>query len=92
MSKDKPDIKRDILSKFREVNAGPGRALAPSWLQMFYKPGLDPQEKRLCETAVNEMLDDELIYFKDNSQRVMIITETGVEKIFSNGEYWYVDL
>jgi predicted transcriptional regulator len=92
MSKGKSDIKRDILSKFREVNAGPGRALPPSWLEIFYISGLNPKEKRLCEQAVNELVDDGLVLFKDDSRRVMIITERGVEKIFSNGDYWYADL
>ncbi|NCC49645.1 MAG: hypothetical protein EOM20_00375 [Spartobacteria bacterium] len=92
MSKDKSEIKRDILNKFREVNAGPGRALPPSWLEIFYNPGLNPQEKRLCNVAVDELVEDGLVLFKDDSRRVLIITEKGVEKIFSNGEYWYADL
>jgi len=47
--KEKKTIKRDILDKFRALNAENDDLLPPHWLEMVYLKKLNTEEKKLSK-------------------------------------------
>ena len=53
--KDKKTIKRDVLDKFREIEAGDNDQLPPHWLECEYLKNLKAEEKKLFKKAMQEL-------------------------------------
>lgn len=53
--KDKKTIKREILDRFREIDAGHGDELGPEWLEDVYLKQLRRPERKLYHVAVKEL-------------------------------------
>jgi len=53
--KDKKTIKREILDRFREIDAGNGDELSTEWLEDVYLKQLRRPEQKLYQKAVQEL-------------------------------------
>ena len=53
--KDKKTIKREILDRFREIEAGNGDELSTEWLANVYLKQLRRPERKLYHVAVKEL-------------------------------------
>ncbi len=54
--KDKKTIKRDILDKFREIEAEDNDKLPPHWLEWEYLKELKAEEKKMFKKAMQELM------------------------------------
>lgn len=54
--KEKKEIKRDLLDKFRAIGAEAGDTLPGKWLDAVYLPRLTSEEKKLFKKAVQELV------------------------------------
>jgi len=54
--KDKKTIKRDILNKFREIEAEDNDQLPPHWLELEYLNELKTVEKKMFKKALQELV------------------------------------
>jgi predicted transcriptional regulator len=54
--KEKKTIKREILDKFRSLNAEDGDCLPAHWLELVYLKGLNAEEIKLFKKAVQELV------------------------------------
>jgi len=54
--KEKKEIKRDLLDKFRANGAEAGDTLPGKWLEAVYLPRLSSEEKKLFKKAVQELV------------------------------------
>ncbi|HPB39757.1 MAG TPA: hypothetical protein PLD39_02695 [Flexilinea sp.] len=82
MHKDKKAIKKDILDKFRTIRDEENYMLPPHWLQSHYIDTLDPQEKKIYEKAVKELVRIGLVESVEKPHQNLKLTEKGVNLIY----------
>ncbi len=72
-------IKDNILSNFKELNAGENHIIPQRWLKLIYFPSLNPKEKKAFDEAIEELVNEELIALFNNTIK---LTEKGADKIY----------
>ena len=77
MIKNKKMIKRDILEKFRTINAEGDYVLPASWLESEYLKDLDTEEKKIFKKAVNELISKGLVEHVKGSELNLKLTRKG---------------
>ena len=82
MTKDKKMIKKDILDKFRSINAEDNHALPPNWLDSDYFGSLNWEEKLLFKKAVKELISKGLVESDQDSQLNLRLTQKGADLIY----------
>ncbi len=81
--KDKKTIKREILGKFRLLNAENGDTLPPHWLEFVYLKKLTGDEKKLFKKAVQELAAVGLLGFAEGPELNLRLTQKGENLIYS---------
>jgi len=74
----KDNIKRDVLSKFKEHNSDVGHTLPPNWL-IRYAMSLNPKEKNFIDEAIAELIAEGYVEKKKDN---LALTAKGVEHIY----------
>jgi hypothetical protein len=82
--KDKKTIKRDLLDKFRALNAETDDALPPHWLEMVYLKKLNMEEKKLFKKAVQELISMEIVENVEGPSLNLRLTQKGENLIYSS--------
>ena len=77
MIKNKKMIKRDILEKFRTINAEGDYILPASWLESEYLKDLDTEEKKIFKKAVNELISKGLVEHVKGTELNLRLTQKG---------------
>jgi hypothetical protein len=77
MIKNKKMIKRDILEKFRTINAEGDYILPASWLESEYLKDLDTEEKKIFKKAVDELIAKGLVEQGKGSELNLKLTQKG---------------
>ena len=77
MIKNKKMIKRDILEKFRTINAEGDYILPASWLESEYLKDLDTEEKKIFKKAVDELISKGLVEPVKGSELNLKLTRKG---------------
>ena len=77
MIKNKKMIKRDILEKFRTINAEGDYILPTNWLKSEYLANLDSEEKKIFKKAVNELISKGLVEYVKGSELNLKLTQKG---------------
>ena len=77
MIKNKKMIKRDILEKFRTINAEGDYILPSSWLESDYLADLDTEEKKIFKKAVNELISKGLVEQVKGAELNLKLTQKG---------------
>jgi DNA-binding HxlR family transcriptional regulator len=75
--KDKKEIKKDILDKFRSMPEGSDFVISPKWLEVQYLESLSPMEKKMFDQAVKELIRQGLVEAVDGAQHHLKLTEKG---------------
>ena len=81
MLKDIKAIKKDILDKFREINAEEDDLLPESWLAEEYLSNLNSQEQKYLKQAVKELVSKGLVININTSALNLKLTEKGANLI-----------
>ncbi|NNF98254.1 MAG: hypothetical protein HKM93_02660 [Desulfobacteraceae bacterium] len=81
MPKDKKSIKKDILDKFREMDAEAGHVLPEGWLQDEYYTSLDAFDQKSFKQAVKELITKDLVVKVDKPQKTLKLTGKGADLI-----------
>ena len=81
MIKNKKMIKRDILDKFRALNAEGSYILPFSQLESDYLADLDAEEKKIFKKAINELISKGLVEDVKGSEHNLRLTPKGVDLI-----------
>ena len=82
MTRDKKTIKKEILDKFRSINAEYSHALPPNWLDSDYFESLNWEEKLLFKKAVKELISKGLVESVQDSQLNLRLTPKGADLIY----------
>ena len=82
MTRDKKMIKKDILDKFRSINAGDDHALPPNWLDSEYFEGLNWEEKLIFKQAVKELISTGIVESVQGSELNLKLTQKGSDLIY----------
>ncbi len=82
MVKSKKMIKRDILDKFRTLNADDDAVLSSSWLESDYFKDLDSEERKIFKKAVDELISKGLVESIRGSELNLKLTRKGADLIF----------
>ena len=77
MIKNKKMIKRDILEKFRTINAEGDYILPASWLESEYLKDLDTEEKKIFKKAVDELISKGLVEHVKGTELNLRLTQKG---------------
>jgi len=72
-------IKKDILDKFKELNAGENHVIPSKWLKLIYYPSLNPKEKESFKEGIEGLINDGLIA---SVQDTIKLTKKGADKIY----------
>ena len=80
--KDKKMIKRDILDKFKTIEAEENFILPADWLESNYFRHLDSEEKKIFKKAVNELISKGLVENIDGSEFNLKLTSKGADLIY----------
>lgn len=81
--RDKKTIKRDILGKFRLLDAENGDTLPSHWLDFVYLKKLTGEEKKLFKKAVQELVSVGLIEHVEGPDLNLRLTQKGENLIYS---------
>lgn len=81
--RDKKAIKRDILDKFRALNAEKNDLLVPHWLELVYLKKLTSDEKKVFKKAVQELISMGLVENVEGPSLNLRLTEKGENLIYS---------
>jgi hypothetical protein len=82
--KDKKTIKRDILDKFRTLNAENNDLLPPHWMEMIYLKRLNAGEKKVFKKAIQELISVGLVENVEGPSLNLRLTEKGENLIYSS--------
>jgi hypothetical protein len=81
--KDKKEIKRDILDKFRMLEAETQDALPPYWLESAYANKLTADEKKLFKKAMQELISLEIVEPVEGPGLNLRLTQKGEHLLYS---------
>lgn len=82
--KDKKTIKRDILDKFRVLNAENNDLLPSHWMEMIYLKRLNAEEKKLFKKAIQELISVGLVENVEGPSLNLRLTQKGENLIYSS--------
>ena len=82
--KEKKTIKRDILDKFRSLNAENDDLLPPHWLEMVYLKKLNTEEKKLFKKAIQELISMGIVENVEGPSLNLRLTQKGENLIYSS--------
>lgn len=82
--KDKKAIKRDLLDKFRTLNAERDDILPPHWIDLVYLKRLNTEEKKLFKKAVQELISMEIVENVEGPSLNLRLTQKGENLIYSS--------
>lgn len=82
--KDKKTIKRDLLDKFRALNAENDDILPPHWLELVYLKKLTAEDKKLFKKAIQELISMEIVENVEGPSLNLRLTEKGENLIYSS--------
>jgi len=82
--KEKKTIKRDILDKFRSLNAENDDLLPPHWLEMVYLKKLNTEEKKLFKKAIQELISMGIVENVEGLSLNLRLTQKGENLIYSS--------
>lgn len=82
--KDKKTIKRDLLDKFRALNATNEDVFPPHWLELVYLKKLNAEEKKLFKKAVQELISMEIVENVEGPGLNLRLTQKGENLIYSS--------
>ena len=82
--KEKKTIKRDILDKFRALNAENDDLLPPHWLEMVYLKKLNTEEKKLFKKAIQELISMGIVENVEGPSLNLSLTQKGENLIYSS--------
>ena len=83
--KDKKTIKRDVLDKFREMDAEDNDQMPPHWLEREYLNGLKAGEKKLFKKAMQELISAGIVESVEGPGLNLRLTRKGENLIHSGG-------
>jgi hypothetical protein len=81
--KDKKAIKRDILDKFRSMNAVGDEMLPAHWLELVYLQELTAEEKKTFKRAVHELVSVGIVEGAEGAGLNLKLTQKGENLIYS---------
>ncbi len=79
MNSELDKIKNDILSKFKELNAGENHVIPPRWLSLIYFPTLNPKEQKVFEETIEDLITDGMVL---PARDTIKLSKKGVEVIY----------
>jgi hypothetical protein len=82
--KDKKTIKREILGKFRSMNAESQETLPLNWLELVYLTKLSADEKKLSKRAIQELISVGIVENVEGPSLNLRLTEKGQNLIYSS--------
>jgi predicted transcriptional regulator len=82
--KDKKTIKRDILGKFRALNAESNDLLPPHWLELVYLKNLNSEEKKLFKKAIQELTTVGIVENVEGPSLNLRLSQKGENLIYSS--------
>jgi hypothetical protein len=82
--KDKKTIKREILDKFRSMNAENQETLPLHWLELVYIEKLSTDEKKLSKRAIQELISVGIVENVEGPGLNLRLTEKGQNLIYSS--------
>lgn len=82
--REKKTIKRDILDKFRSLNAEKNDSLTPHWLELVYLKKLTGDEKKVFKKAVQELVSMGLVENVEGPSLNLKLTQKGENLIYSS--------
>jgi hypothetical protein len=83
--KDKKTIKRDILDKFREIDAEDNDQLPPHWLELEYLKELKAEEKKMFKKAMQELITAGIVENVEGPSLNLRLTRKGENLIHAGG-------
>ncbi len=81
--RDKKGIKRDILGKFRSLNAVSDEMLPPHWLELVYLKGLSADDKKIFKRAIQELMSVGIVENVEGTGLNLRLTQKGENLIYS---------
>lgn len=81
--RDKKGIKRDILDKFRSLNAVSDEMLPPHWLELVYLKKLSADDKKIFKRAVQELIAAGIVENVEGTGLDLRLTQKGENLIYS---------
>ncbi len=82
--KDKKAIKRDMLDKFRALNAENNDLLPLHWIEMTYLKKLKAEEKKLFKKAIQELITVGIVENVEGPSLNLRLTQKGENLIYSS--------
>ena len=82
--KDKKTIKREIIDKFRSINAENQETLPLHWLELVYLKKLGIDEKKLAKRAIQELISAGIVNNVEGPGLNLRLTEKGQNLISSS--------
>jgi hypothetical protein len=82
MTRDKKMIKKDILDKFRSIDAEDSHVLPPNWLDTDYFESLNWEEKVVFKKAVQELISKGIVESVQDSRLNLRLTKKGADLIY----------
>jgi predicted transcriptional regulator len=82
--KDKKAIKREILDKFRSMNAENQETLPLHWLELVYQKKLSADEKKLSKRAIQELISVGIVENVEGPVLNLRLTEKGQNLIYAS--------
>jgi hypothetical protein len=82
--KDKKTIKREILDKFRSMNAEHQETLPLHWLELVYMKKLSADEKKLSKRAIQELIAVGIVENVEGPGLNLRLTEKGQNLIYAS--------
>ena len=82
--RDKKTIKREILDKFRSMNAENQETLPLHWLELVYLKKLNTDEKKLFKRAIQELISVGIVENVEGPGLNLRLTEKGQNLIYSS--------
>jgi hypothetical protein len=82
--KDKKTIKRDLLDKFRALNAESNDILPHHWLDLVYLKMLNTEEKKLFKKAIQELVSMEIVENVEGPSLNLRLTQKGENLIYAS--------
>jgi len=82
--KDKKTIKREILDKFRSMNAESQETLPLNWLELVYLKKLSADEKKLSKRAIQELISVGIVENVEEPSLNLRLTEKGQNLIYAS--------
>jgi hypothetical protein len=81
--KEKKDIKRDILQKFRSLGAETNDTLPAHWIELVYLKRLNSEEKKLFKKAIQELTTMGIVEDVEGPSLNLRLTQKGENLIYA---------